>query len=217
MTAGRLGFGLLLIGELIQLGLIVVGGALYPGYDHARQYISELGATGAVTGQAVSLFGFIPSGLLILGFCLIAGWLVRRNRLALAGCLMLAWYGASLAGAGVYPCAYECARTAGSGDALMHDFIGGTGYLSGVLGVLITGLAMQRGAAPWLAPLGIGCAIVAAAGFGALIIDVELGGLFQRALELALAVFLLAFGWTLARDVSQKNAPSGTGAVVSRP
>ena len=199
MTASRIGLGLLLLGELIQLGLVVIGGALYPGYDHARQYISELGATGAVTGPAVSQYGFMPSGLLILGFCLIAAWLVRRNALAVVGCLMLGWYGASLFGAGVYPCAFECARSEITSDALMHDLVGGTGYLTGVLGVLLTGLALRGTAAGWLAPVGVVCALVAAVGFGGVIADVELGGLFQRLLEIAMAVFLLAFGWSLAR------------------
>lgn len=199
MTASRIGLGLLVLGELIQLGLVVIGGAVYPGYDHGRQYISELGATGAVAGAAVSRYGFMPSGLLILGFCLIAAWLMRRNALAVVGCLMLGWYGASLFGAGVYPCAFECARSEITSDALMHDLVGGTGYLTGVLGVLLTGLALRGTAAAWLAPLGVVCAIVAAIGFGGVIADVELGGLFQRVLEIAMAVFLLAFGWSLAR------------------
>lgn len=199
MPLGRIAFGLLLIGELIQLTTVVVGGAVYPGYDHARQYISELGATGAVTGPAVSWWGFVPSGLFITGFCLIAAWLLRRNAAAVAACLMLAWYGLSLSAAGVYPCAFECARSEVTFDAMMHDLMGGTGYLTGVLGLALAGLAIRSGEALWLGPLGLICAGVAAAGFAAIIADVELGGLFQRLLETALAVFLLAFGWALAK------------------
>ena len=199
MSFARLAFGLLVVGELIQLGAVLVGGAAYPGYDHARQYISELGATGAVTGPAVSWWGFVPSGLLITAFCLMAAWLLRRNVLAVVACLMLAWYGLSLSAAGIYPCAFECARTEVTFDAMMHDLVGGTGYLTGVLGVAIAALAVRSGEAGWLRPLGLVCAGVAAVGFAAIIIDVELGGVFQRALEGSLAVFLLAFGWALAR------------------
>lgn len=199
MKLARLAFALLVVGELIQLATVIAGGAFYPDYDHARQYISELGATGAVTGPAVSWFGFVPSGLLITAFCLIAAWLLRRNALAVVACVMLAWYGLSLSAAGVYPCAFECARTEVSFNAMMHDLVGGTGYLTGILGVALAALAIRSDRAGWLRPLGLVCAAVAVAGFAAIIVDVELGGLFQRALEGSLAVFLLAFGWALAR------------------
>ena len=84
-------------------------------------------------------------------------------------------------------------------DAMMHDLVGGTGYLTGILGVAMAALAIRSDGAGWLRPLGLVCSGVAVAGFGAIIVDVELGGLFQRALEGSLAVFLLAFGWALAR------------------
>jgi len=199
LKLARLAFALLLVGELIQLGTVLAGGAAYPGYDHARQYISELGATGAVTGPAVSWWGFVPSGLFITAFCLIATWLMRRSAPVVVACVMLAWYGLSLSAAGVYPCAFECARSEVTFDAMMHDLVGGTGYLTGILGVAIAALAIRSGEAGWLRPLGLVCAGVATAGFAAIIVDVELGGLFQRALEGSLAVFLLAFGWALAR------------------
>ena len=35
---------------LILAAATIAGGMAYPGYDHLRQYISELGATGAPTG-----------------------------------------------------------------------------------------------------------------------------------------------------------------------
>lgn len=199
MTAARLAFGLLVIGELIQLGTVLAGGAAYPGYDHARQYISELGATGAATGPAVSWWGFVPSGLFITAFCLIAAWLLRRNALAVAACLMLAWYGLSLSAAGVYPCAFECARSEVTFNAMMHDLLGGTGYLTGILGVALAAFSIRPGEAGWLRPLGLVCTAVTMVGFAAVIADVEFGGVFQRGLEGALAIFLLAFGWALAR------------------
>lgn len=199
MKLARLAFGLLVVGELIQLGTVLAGCAFYPGYSHARQYISELGASGAVTGPAVSWLGFVPSGLLITAFCLMAAWLLRRNALAVVACVMLAWYGLSLSAAGVYPCAFECARTEVTFNAMMHDLVGGTGYLTGILGVALAALAIRSDVAGWLRPLGLVCAGLAVAGFAAIIVDVELGGLFQRALEGSLAVFLLAFGWALAR------------------
>jgi hypothetical protein len=203
MKPGRVAFGLVVVGELIQLGAVLAGGAVYPGYDHARQYISELGATGAVTGPAVSWWGFVPSGLFIAAFCLIAAWLVRRSALAVVACLMLAWYGLSLSAAGVWPCAFECARSEVTFDAMMHDLLGGTGYLTGVLGLALAGLSLRTFEARWLGPLGLVCAAVAGIGFGAMIADVALGGLFQRMLEIAMAVFLLAFGWTLAKGSPQ--------------
>jgi len=199
MIAGRIAFGLLVAGELIQWVAILAGGAVYPGYDPLRQYISELGATGAVTGWAVSWLGFVPSGVFIAAGCLIAALLVRRSGLAVAGCLMLAWYGMSLSGAGLYPCAFECVRTDASFNQLMHDLVGGTGYLLAPPGVLLVALWARRGRDPWLFPLGIVCGIVAGFGFVGLIVDPELGGLVQRALEVAVTVFLLAFGWSLAR------------------
>lgn len=207
MTPGRLAFGLLLLGEAIQWALIPIAGALYPGYDHLRQYISELGATGAVTGYAVSWWGFFPAGVLIIGFCLIAAWLMRRNALAVIGMLLLAWYAYGLVGAAFYPCAFECARDGDDPAQMMHDLIGGTGYLAGVLGVLLAGVAAAGTRAKELVPLGVICALVAFIGFSGLVADIGMIGLSQRVLEAALTVFLLAFGLALARGRLETARP----------
>lgn len=195
---GRIALGLLTIGVLIQLVAILWAGAVYPGYDPIRQHISELGATGAVTGPAVSWWGFVPSGLFMGGFCLISAWMLRRSGLAVTACLLLGWYGFSLSAAGVYPCAFECARSEVTFSAMMHDLFGGTGYLTGIIGMGLAGLWARTSRAPWLAPLSAVCVVIAVAGFGAIIIESEFSGLLQRGLEGAMAVFLLAFGWALA-------------------
>jgi len=200
MTTGRIAFGLLAIGFLIQLVAILWGGAVYPGYDHAHQYISELGATGAVTGPAVSWWGFVPSGVLIGAGCLIGAWLGRKSALAIAVWLLLGWYGLTLAAAGVYPCAFECARADASFNALMHDLYGGTGYLAGIVGLALAVFVARKQGRPRLAILAAVCAVLAIAGFAGVIAEAQPGGLIQRVLEGSVDVFILVFGWTLTRS-----------------
>ena len=65
-----LAFGSAILSLLILAGLTVAGGLVYPDYNHLTQYISELGATGAVTGPAVRP-AFVASGILLTLFWLL--------------------------------------------------------------------------------------------------------------------------------------------------
>jgi hypothetical membrane protein len=197
----RLAFAALVAGLGVLLAAVVWGGSVYPGYDHARQFISELGATGAVTGSTVNNWGFVPNGVLITGFSLLAAWILRRSALAVTACLLLAANGVGMAGAGVYPCDFECSRADPSAAALLHDLFGGLGYLCAILGVGLAALWARKSEAPWLAPLGALVLIVSVIGFYGVVAEVELQGLFQRAMETALAIFMLALGWALMKGL----------------
>jgi hypothetical membrane protein len=199
MTAGRIAFLLLVLGNLIQAVAIGIGGAVYPGYDHLYQYISELGATGAVTGPAVSRLGFVPAGIVIALGCLIAAWVSRRSGLAVAVWLLLGWYGVSLTAAGVYPCEFECARAEPTFNALMHDLFGGTGYLTAIIGIALGGFVAGVQGRRWLVGLSVVCTAVTVVAFWGVIAETEPGGLIQRALEGAIVVFTLALGGGLMR------------------
>lgn len=199
MTTGRIAFGLLVAGFLIQLIAIVWGGAVYPGYSHASQYISELGASGTVTGPAVSWWGFVPSGLLVGVGCLMGAWMNRRSLPAIAAWLGLAWYGLTLAAAGVYPCEFECARADASFNALMHDLFGGTGYLTGIVALPLAAVVARREGRKGLAIMALVCTVLAVTGFAGVIAELQPGGAIQRVLEGSVDLFILAFGWTLIR------------------
>jgi len=82
----------------------------------------------------------------------------------------------------------------------MHDLFGGTGYLTGVLGLALAGVAAKRAGRTGLASLSLICTILAVAGFAGVIAEVSPGGLIQRMLEGAVALFILVFGWTLTRN-----------------
>ena len=201
----RIAFATIIAGVGILFAAVVWGGWVYPGYDHARQFISELGATGAVTGPTVSNWGFVPNGVLVAVFCLLAAWILRRNALAVVACLLLALNGAGMAGAGIYPCDFECNRSDPSAAALLHDLTAGLGYLCAVLGVALAVLWARNSDASWLAPLGGAVLLVIIVGFAAVVAEVERAGLFQRAMEVALAVFMMALGWALVQGT--RGAP----------
>ena len=197
----RLAFAAIVAGVGVLFAAVVWGGVVYPGYDHARQFMSELGATGAVTGSRVSNWGFVPNGVLVTVFSLLAAWILRRSALAVVACLLLAANGVGMAGAGVYPCDFECSRSDPSAAAMLHDLFGGLGYLCAILGVGLASLWARKSDAPWLAPLGVVVLIVSVIGFYGVVAEVELFGLFQRAMETALAVFMLALGWALTKGL----------------
>lgn len=197
----RLALAALVAGLGILVAAVIWAGSVYPGYDHARQFMSELGATGAVTGAEVSRWGFVPNGVLITIFSVLAAWILRRSALAVTACLLLAGNGIGMTGAGVYPCDFECSRSDPSAAALLHDLFGGLGYLSAIVGVGLAALWARKSEASWLAPLGVGVLIVSLVGFYGVVAEVVPMGLFQRAMEAALAVFMLALGWALVKGL----------------
>lgn len=202
----RLAFAVLVAGLLILLVAVIWGGATYPGYDHRRQFISELGATGAVAGRSVSAWGFVPNGVLVTVFGLLAAFVLRRSALAVVACLLLAANGVGMAGAGVFPCDFECSRSDPSAASLLHDLFGGLGYLCAIVGVGLAALWARTSDAPWLAPVAVVALIVSLVGFYGIIAEVQLPGLYQRAMEMALAGFMLALGWAMLQGVRGTRA-----------
>ena len=197
----RLAFAAIAVGVGVLVVTVLWGGANYPDYDHARQYMSELGATGSVTGGWVNTWGYIPNGVLMTVGSLLAAWVLRRSALAVLGCLLLAGNGLGMTGAGIYPCDFECSRSDPSAVAMLHDLFGGLGYLLAIVGVALVALWARSSTARWLAPLGGVVVIVSVLGLYGVIAEVELKGLLQRLMETALAVFMLALGWALTQGL----------------
>lgn len=91
---------------LIYFGVLIVGGLMTPGYDHARQYASELGMAGAPAAQ---LFNY---GIVAAGVCAILGGLgvfLGLQRLgagvvwALLSAICIAAWGAAMVLGGLHP------------------------------------------------------------------------------------------------------------------
>lgn len=170
-----------------------------PGFDHAKQYLSELGERGSETAALMNFVGIIPTGLLIavFGFGLLRAYR-SEPRLVAAGSL-IAVHGICRVAAGLFPCDLGCRPAFPSMSQSIHNTSAAIGYVSLTTAVFFAGawlLARRRGAFVIAATYGLGVCAVAAL----LMLFFNLGGqlgLYQRfallALQLWVALFALHF------------------------
>lgn len=186
--------------SLLVLAVVIFAAPFgYPGYDPASQYVSEMGAGGTATGEWVST-AFIVSGLLLAAFWLSCAAVCPRSPLAVIGFILCALNGAGLFFGGVFPCDFECAVGGASASGMLHELLGGLGYLLGVAGILVLAIA-SRGwpGGPRLFPLGLACGIVAALMIPIIGPEFPWHGAAQRVLEAAFATWTIAVIFALSR------------------
>lgn len=143
-TSARVGSISGIAGAAVVLLFTVIGGAAFPGYSHARQYISELGAWGAPHGDLVTYAGFLPAGILLVVFAISAHRALPRSR----------WTALAMLGIGVFAfgyltsvpfrCDYGCRPEEPSTSQILHNLGGLIGYLSGPLALLVVAVQASR-------------------------------------------------------------------------
>lgn len=101
--------------------VIVAAGLLYPGYDHATQYISELGAAGSPVA------GLTNAGFVLFGLCiaLFGVGLFRVPAFGASGksaALLVILTGLAIAAVGLFPCDVGCEAVSATGE--LHTLAG---------------------------------------------------------------------------------------------
>lgn len=160
------GVGLLcgLVAPVLWVGVIVVAGEMRPGFDHVRQYISELGERGSTTESFMRYAGFVATGLMHVAFAAAfharMAQVVGRPRLTLVVAMLIALNGLGRIGAGFFPCEPGCAAPDVLGQRL-HGMSATMAFLAMVAATLLAA-ALFRGERRlrWLGPysLASGCA-----------------------------------------------------------
>jgi hypothetical membrane protein len=130
-------------GPVVFTLVVLVGAALRPDYDHSMQVMSALGETGGPNALLMNAVGFVPTGLLILGFAFSLSRLVPRTALATAGGLLLCLFGLGIVGAGAFSCDPGCSGVGTSRDAYLHIVASVVAFLSGVTACAIWGFAFR--------------------------------------------------------------------------
>ena len=202
---------LILLFVAMYLLMLLGGAALKPGYSPLSQYISELGATGSAHAQAISLFGFIPVGVLaalllfafartvpVSGASRFGYWLLMFEPLA--------WIGSALA-----PCDLGC-PIGGSLSQSLHTLLGVFTYFGTALGLLL--LATTPAIRPptrvlWVALAGLWLLLFVLMGLEPLH---AWRGLLQRLAEWSVYSVLCISAWRLSA-----SAATGHSAVTRLP
>lgn len=185
---------------VLFIPLVIYSAAIYPGYDHASRFISELGASGAPTETLIRFGTFLPAGILLMLFSLAAAKVLPRSTLATFGFGLLAYNGFGMMAAAFFPCDVGCRPESPSASQIIHNLLGLGGYLAAVLGLMVLGVQARH----WqglshLFPLGLGCGIL---GFLSLLfIDPGFyyAGVAQRLLEICVAAWTLSCAWGIRK------------------
>lgn len=196
-----------LVSLVLLVGGTIIAGAVTPGYDHLRQYMSELGATGAPTGPWVSYGVFLPSSALMVVFWLYCARRLAPGPVAAIGFVFLAMNGLGLAGGGAFPCEVGCPIESASLSQNLHNLFGGLGYLAGVIGLFISAIGMSRGdRKPATIATGLTCAIAGAVFLTGIHPDFEYPGAAQRGLEACFVAWTLACILAIRRQTAKDQA-----------
>ncbi|MBP9145935.1 MAG: DUF998 domain-containing protein [Thermoanaerobaculia bacterium] len=204
-TAGRAATLCGLLGAFVALLFPVLGAAGTPGYRHASQYISELGAFGAPQAQLVNWAGFLPAGILMTLFAWFAWRALPASPAATLGLAGLALFALGYVAVAFFPCEPGCLPAESSLSQTLHNLLGLAGYITAPPALFALGWAARSWpGARYLATLGFVGGGLALAGLLGLSPDFAYVGLSQRLLEGSV------LGWVVACSLHLRHRPAAT-------
>ena len=203
-----------LLAPLVFILAALAASALHPGYDHLKNFVSELGATGAPAAGIMNFGGFLVYGLLMMAFA----WAVHRGIRAdpggWLGPTVLALYGLAYVGVGLAPCDAGCQAAAPSLHHRLHLLLGELVLLTAVLSPFTLYVRMVKDPG-WrsLATLtlllpGSAWLVLQASGLGVA------GAIRQRLWLLLLFIWIELVALRLLRSGASAGSLRGSGAVV---
>jgi len=191
-----------LIGPLIFVLATLVSASLRSDYNHISQFISELGATDTSHAMLMNLSGFLPFGLLMIGFGVSLFSLLPKGISLRIGSFLIVIFGLGVTLAGLFSCDAGCPDS-GSVENTIHNQVSAVAFFSVIIGTGILGFSFRSHAnwkSVWLYTF---LTFIASAGFLATMINSfeasTYNGLWQRLLLFTLFVWFGVLGVKLHR------------------
>ena len=110
------------IGAVLFIVTTIIGGSIFDGYSHISNYISESYAYGTTYGPWLRWIGYIPSGLFMALFSILAARKFKDHSFVVFGFIGFGiLYGLFTSLVSVFPCDFGCNRN--NGDASLSQVI----------------------------------------------------------------------------------------------
>jgi hypothetical protein len=122
-----------LLAPLVFILAALATSARQPGYDHLKNFVSELGATGAPAAGIMNFGGFLVYGLLMMAFAWAVHRGIRTDAGGWLGPTVLALYGLAYVGVALAPCDPGCQAATPSLHHRLHLLLGELVLLTAVL------------------------------------------------------------------------------------
>ena len=119
---------------LVYTAAVIASSLNYPGYDHLKNFVSELGAVGAPGAAIMNYAGFLPYGVLMTAFAVALNRGIRPAVGGWLGPIVLGIYGLAYVAVAMAPCDPGCQSAAPSLHHRMHLLLGDLIILTAVLG-----------------------------------------------------------------------------------
>jgi hypothetical membrane protein len=199
-----------LVGPVILALITILCAAQQPHYSHIHNLISELGVAGTPWAILMNYGGFVPAGLLLVGFGVSLRDGVPRGRTSNVGTLLILFFGFGIALSGLFSCDVGCPQFGGSLENLIHDRLAPVTFASGGIGVILLGWRFRG--IPSLRRLWVYSVASGILGLSFLVAVAsslesrELTGLWQRLLLAVLFIWCAVVGYWFARG-SGSRAP----------
>lgn len=194
-------------GPVLFAVVVLVSGALRPGYSHLHHFISELGVAGTPYAALMNYAGFVPAGLMLAAFGVALAFALPSGRLNRVAAVLVTTFGVGIAASGLMSCDRGCPQGEGSLENVVHNTIAPVSFLCLIAAMAMLGVGF-RGFPAWrhlsrfslLASTAALCLLIVLAGS----LDTRvLTGLWQR---LLLAVL---FSWCAIVGVEAFRHPNG--------
>ena len=194
----KLAFLCAISGTITVIVFPLLAGLNFPNYNHLTQFISELGARNAPNEYLVRYAGFLPAGILLCFFTLFALLTLPKSRMTTIGLLGLCYFAVGYIVAAFFPCDPGCRPAEPSLSQLIHNFVGGLGYIAGALGLIAIGTQARKWTkGSMLSSLAflLGITALLATSF-----TVDYAGLTQRITEISILSWIVYCGYYLKQN-----------------
>lgn len=188
-------FGIL--GVLLFVIAVVAGGWLFPGYSHISQLISESYAVDAPYGEPLRCYLYIPSGILIFLFAVLAIISLPKSVGSFLGfCGIGIFYGLATVVVALFPCDAGCNKEFINPtlSQFIHNIVGVVTYAVVPFSLIVLAFVARYWPHPnTISRWSLGCGMVAFAFVVVLFFhaDSAFAGLFQRIVESSILLWLL--------------------------